>query len=136
MDTTLEWIVLHGMICSEETREKMRKAHIGRLDRFPYLRHTLSKRPEWTNDLAKLKIATQKNSDKRRLYDIAKLDYNTKQILCVYKGMMEIKEVHPGYYRQAILSCCAGEKKSYKGFKWRYIDRKTNQIVNRGKHMI
>lgn len=117
-----------GMICSEETRAKMRKSHVGRMDKFPHLKETLSKSPEWMSDSHKVKIASKKVSDTRRKYDIAKIDLLTGSIIKVYLGMMEIKEHCPDYSRNTILSCCAGEKKSYKGFAWKYIDRKTKKF--------
>lgn len=65
----------------------------------------------------------EKVSDTLRKYDIARLDYNTLEVLEVYKGRLDLKKKHPDYYTQAILGCCSGNKNSYKGFKWKYVDR-------------
>lgn len=76
------------------------------------------------NDNPELKVKmAEKVSDKLRKYDIARLDMNTEEILEVYEGRLDLKRKHPDYYTQAILGCCSGTKKSYRGYKWKYIDR-------------
>lgn len=75
--------------------------------------------PELKRNMAK------KVSDNLRKYDIAKLDYNTLEVIEVYRGRLDLKEKNPDYYTQAILGCCSGTKNSYKGFKWKYVNRES-----------
>lgn len=77
----------------------------------------------WKNNPQLKKLMSRRVSDSLRKYDIAKLDYETLEIIEVYEGRLDLLEKHPDYYIQAILGCCSGTKNSYKGFKWKYVDR-------------
>lgn len=74
------------------------------------------------NPTLKTKMA-ERVSDKLRIYNIAKLDYQTLEVIEVYEGRLDLKNKEPTYYTQAILGCCSGTKNSYKGFKWKYLPR-------------
>ena len=82
----------------------------------------------WEENPELKKIMAKKVSDNLRKYDIAKLDYNTLEVLEVYRGRLDLKERHPEYYTQAILGCCNGSKNSYKGFKWKYVGREIYRV--------
>ena len=119
------------MICSEETKEKMSISRNLREQRFPGLSKEVGgKVSEFWKNNPDSKLEMAKNvSDKHRIYKIAKLDLTSKNILSIFESKFDLKETHPDYYYQAILGCCQGNKKSYKGFGWCYLDRNTNQKI-------
>lgn len=82
---------------------------------------------KWEKNPSLKKIMGQRVSNSIRKYDIAQLDYNTLDVIEVYKGRLDLKERLPGYYTQAILGCCSGTKNSYKGFKWKYVERELDE---------
>ena len=127
-----------GMICSEETREKMRLSRKQRDKKFPDNRELTSIRFKlfWENNPHIKKSMSNQVSNKIRKYKIAKLDYQSNKILEIFEKRSDINEKYPDYYTQAILGCCSGTKKSYKGFKWCYIDRVTNEQILKHKHKI
>lgn len=120
-----------GMICSEETRYKMSQSRNLRESRFPELGKQVGAKVStfWKeNPDAKLEMAF-KMSNAIRIYKIAKLGYITSEMLEVFNSKKELLHKHPTYYYQAILGCCQGNKKSYKGFKWCYLDKNTDEKI-------
>lgn len=89
-----------------------------------------TKKEMWERNPEILRKTSWRISNSNRKYDIAKLDYNTLEVIEVYRGRLDIMEKHPEYYVQAILGCCSGTKKSYKGFKWKYVERGKNNSDN------
>lgn len=127
-----------GMICSEETRLKMKNSHKNRNFKFPELAIANGKRfSKFWKDNPDVKIAMSKKvSDKIRLYKIAQLDFDSLSIIKIFDSKSDLQQYYPDFYIQAILGCCQGTKNSYKSFKWCYLDRNTNQKVIKCKHKI
>lgn len=117
------------MICSDETREKMKISSKNRILKFPNLFKELGEKTStfWKENPDVKSIMAKKVSDTHRVYKIAKLDYNTQEIIQIFNSKFELKETHPDFYYQAILGCCQQNKNSYKGFKWCYVDKNTHE---------
>lgn len=117
--------------CSEIARFNMKEAQkkihlnnssLGKI-RGKLLSKFYEKNPEARNKMAdKMKILSQK-------YRIAKLDYNTLEILEIFESMEQVIFLNETYSKGPIYSCCRGTKKSYKKFKWHYVDMKTNELI-------
>lgn len=121
-----------GLIVSQETRKKLSNSQKSRYEN-PEERRKLSliSKTFWKNNPDKLKIMAEKVANKIRLYKIGKFDYNTLELLEIFNTRKELEISNPDYYIQAIIGCCGGTKKSYKGFKWKYINIETNEIIER-----
>lgn len=117
------------MICSEETKEKMSISQKERYLKYPNQRIEAGKISSafWKENPDVKSIMARKVSEKIRVYKIAKLDYNTQEIIQIFDSKFELKETHPDFYYQAILGCCQQNKNSYKGFKWCYVDKNTHE---------
>ncbi len=126
-----------GMITSDETRKKLSAALVRRYQ-DPANRKKVSDdfKLFWKNNPDKLKQMSEKVADAIRIYKIAKLNYDTKIIIEVFDSRKDLQTKNPEYYIQAILGCCQGTKNSYKGFKWCYIDIKTNQPVMKHNNIV
>lgn len=122
-----------GLIVSEETRLKLSNSRKMRDTKFPHLRKQVGKKSSdfWKNNPDKLKIMSEKVANKIRKYKIGKFDYNSEELIEVFKTRKEIQIKYPEFYIQAILGCCQGNKNSYKGFKWKYISIETDKIINK-----
>lgn len=122
-----------GLIVSEETRLKQSNSQKERYIKDPSLREKMGKlsREYWKNNPEQIKLMAQKVALKIRKYKIGKFDYNTEELLEVFETRGLLNEKYPQYYTQAILGCCQGTKKSYKGYKWKYISIETNEIINK-----
>ena len=71
----------------------------------------------------------KKVSEHHNLYQYLKIDKVTKEILETFENRLELLEKYPEYKTSPLLSVCNGWKSSYKGFIWRYRDRKTDEII-------
>lgn len=120
-----------GMVCSDKTRAKMKNSHANRNARFPHLKNESSIRFKkfWAENPDIKKSMVEQVSNKIRKYKIAMLNYETQEIIEIFDTRASINEKYPKFYTQAILGCCSGNKKSYKGFKWCYLDKNTNQKI-------
>lgn len=116
-----------GMICSEETKVKMRKSHENRNIKFPELKQQASIRFKefWANNPETKKSMAKQVSSQIRKYKIAMLDYDSQEIIEIFETKASITEKYPEFYTQAILGCCSGKKNSYRGFKWCYLNKET-----------
>jgi len=117
------------MVCSEETRQKMSISQKERYLKYPNHRVAAAKTTSdfWKENPDVKSIMAKKVSEKIKLYKIAKLDYNTLDIIQIFNSRYDLTKEHPEYYCQAILGCCQGSKNSYKGFKWCYVDKNTHE---------
>lgn len=121
-----------GLIVSEETRKKLSVAQNKRFEN-PEERKKMGIQSSkfWKENPEKLQQMADKVSEKTRKYKIGKFDYNTLELLETFDCRKELQLKNPTYYTQAILGCCSGTKKSYKGFKWKYISISTNEIIEK-----
>lgn len=121
-----------GLIVSQETRDKLSKSQIKRF-KNPEEKRKLGIKSStfWKNNPEILKEMAIKVSNKIRKYKVAKVNYHTLEIIEVFNTKKELLDKHPDYYYQAIMGVCQGNKNSYKKFKWRYIDIKTNKIITK-----
>lgn len=121
-----------GLIVSEETRLKLKNSQI---ERFKNVKERekigLKCKEFWKNNPDKLKLMSEKVANKIRKYKIGKFDYNSEELIEVFKTRKEIEIKYPEFYIQAILGCCQGTKNSYKGFKWKYISIENDEIINK-----
>lgn len=121
-----------GLIVSRETRDKLSNSQILRFTKQSERdKIGIASSNFWKNNPDIKEEMSIKVADKIRKYKIAKVNYNTLEIIEIFNTRKEIKEKYPDYYTQAILGVCQGTKNSYKGFKWRYIDIKTNKIITK-----
>ena len=122
-----------GMICSDETKQKMRISRTFRDERFPNIRKDIGAKSSkfWRENPDIKEEMAVKVSNRIRVYKIAQLNYNTLEILQIFDTRRDLKQAYPDYYHQAILGCCQGNKNSYKGFKWCYLDRYTNEKITK-----
>ncbi len=120
-----------GLIVSQETREKLKKSRALRSVRFPNLNKEVGLKSSafWKNNPEVVKEMARKVASKIRKYKIGKFNYDSTECIEIYNSREELKTKNPDYYIQAILGCCDGHKKSYKGFIWKYISIETNEIV-------
>jgi len=121
-----------GLIVSEETRKKLSAAQIERF-KNPEERNKIGLKSKefWKNNPERLKEMAKKVAKTIRKYKIGKFDYNSEELIEIFDTKSDIKIKHPDFYIQAILGCCQGNKKSYKGFKWKYISIETGEIINK-----
>ncbi len=121
-----------GLIVSEETRLKLKNSQIKRFKNIKEREKiSLISKEFWKNNPDKLKSMSEKVANKIRKYKIGKFDYNSEELIEVFKTRKEIEIKYPEFYIQAILGCCQGTKNSYKGFKWKYISIETDEIINK-----
>lgn len=123
-----------GLIVSEETRKKLSIAQIKRFQ-DPIERLKCSS-TYWKNNPIEAQKMGEKVAEKTRKYKIGKFDYYSEEIIEIFNSRKELSLKNSDYYIQAILGCCNGDKKSYKGYKWKYISIETGQIINKSKTMI
>lgn len=119
-----------GMICSEETKEKLRQANKQRIINFPNLAKEIGEKTSlfWKNNEDIKEQMSVKVSNKLTNFKILKLDYDMNILQC-WDTQKQLKIENPELYLPAILQVCNGNKNSYLGFLWRYLDNETNQIV-------
>ncbi len=119
-----------GMICSQETIEKLKQASKQRVIKFPNLAKEVGEKTSlfWKNNLDVKDQMSTKVSNKLTNFKILKLDYDMNILQC-WDTQKQLKIKNPELYLPAILQVCNGNKNSYLGFLWRYLDNKTNQIV-------
>ncbi len=121
-----------GLIVSKETRLKLSIATTKRFsDPAERLKVSTYFKKYWKDNPDKLKEMSEKVGSKIRKYKFGKFDYNTEELLETFNTRKQLKDTYPEYYTQAILGCCQGNKNSYKGFKWKYIDITTNKVVKK-----
>jgi group I intron endonuclease len=118
-----------GLIVSKETRKKLSDSQKLRF-KNPEERKKCSHN-YYKNNPEIAKAMGKKVGNIIRKYKIGKFDYDTLELLEIFNSREELKLKNPDYYTQAIVGCCDGTKKSYKGFKWKYISIKTNEIIHR-----
>lgn len=118
-----------GLIVSEETRKKLSNSQKLRFQN-PEERKKCSHN-FYKNNPEIAKAMGKKVANIIRKYKIGKFSYDNLELLEVFNSREELQLKNPTYYTQAIIGCCGGTKKSYKGFKWKYIDIKTNEIIER-----
>lgn len=118
-----------GLIVSQETRNK---ASISQKKRFENIeeRNKIGKKTKefWANNSDILKEMSKKVAAKNRTYYIGQYDMNLN-LIKVFTSKFELLEQYPEFYYQAIMGCCQGNKNSYKGFKWKYINKSDYDIV-------
>lgn len=119
-------------IVSNETKLLLSKAKRNRKLKFPDLDRQVGKKVSkfWKDNPEVVKEMGKKVAEALRKYRIAKLDFDTMEILDVCNSKEEFKLKYPDYYYQAILGCCNGTKNSYRGFKWGYIEISTDKLIN------
>lgn len=123
-------------IVSEETKVKLKKSRNLRSEKFPNLDKQVGEKTSkfWKENPDICKQMSIKVAAAIRKYKIAKLDFQTKEILEVFNTKQELKDKYPDYYIQAILGCCNGDKNSYLGFKWGYIEISTGNLIDNRKN--
>jgi group I intron endonuclease len=118
------------MIVSDETRKRCSEAQLKRY-KDPEEKRKSSERSIsfWKNN-PDIKEQMRKSLSKaKRKYRVAKCDKTTNEILHIYGGIDDVRQSHPDYYLQAIKGCCGGNKSSYKGFKWCYINMQNDKRI-------
>ncbi len=122
-----------GLIVKEETKQKLKNSRNLRNEKFPNMNKEVGIKSSlfWKNNPDILKQMSEKVANKIRIYKIGKFNYNTEELIEIYNTRKELQEKNPDYYTQAILGCCSGVKKSYRGYKWKYISIKTGEIINK-----
>lgn len=115
-DTTTHCEVL------QETRERCRKAQIKRYKNpEERLKSSIASKKFWKENPEIIKIIAEKCKIANRLYRIGKYTKDTDELIEIYEFKDCIVKQNPNYYTQAIMGCCQGTKKSYKGFNWHYV---------------
>lgn len=126
MDTSTNCEVL------EETREKCRRSQIKRYENPEERKKSSEASKKFWNENPEIKERMKKSLSKnRRLYRVGKFDKDTDELIEVFPGIAEVAIKYPDYYIQAIKGCCGGNKKSYKGFKWHYIELNSDNIIKK-----
>lgn len=116
---------------TKETREKCRISQIKRFeDDNERKKIGESTKKFWKENPDIKEQMREKIKNANRLYRIGKYSKNTDELIEIFEFKDNIKEKYPDFYIQAILGCCQGTKKSYKGFNWHYVELNTN---NRAK---
>lgn len=83
----------------------------------------------WERNPELKKKMAKRVSDTKSKYDILKIDKVTCEILEEFNTFMDLKEKYPDVGKTVVFSACNGNKKTYKGFIWRYRDKKTGEIL-------
>lgn len=79
--------------------------------------------PQLKKDMA-IKVA-----EKVAKNNLLKVDRKTNEVLESFSNFIELKDKYPDVGKSVIYSVCNGNKKSYRGFLWRYQDKGTLEIV-------
>lgn len=107
---------------SGDTREKCRLAQIKRYkDPEERKKSSEASKKFWKERPELKKGMIEKVKKANRLYRIGKFDKITDELIEIFEYKNNISEKHPDFYIQAIMGCCQGTKKSYKGFNWHYV---------------
>lgn len=90
----------------------------------------INRNKKW-EDNPELKLLMSKRvSDKKSKYNFLKIDPISFEIIERFSTFMEIKEKYPDIGKTVIFSVCNGNKKSYRGYLWRYQDKITLEIID------
>lgn len=108
-----------GMICSQETKEKMRISHIERY-KNPNERAKCS-HDFWKKNPDKLKAMSKKVSFLNVKYKIEQYDKTTKELVRVWESIIELVSENPSYKKHNIYAVCSGEKPSIYGYIWKKV---------------
>ncbi len=76
----------------------------------------------------KEKMASRVSNSKSK-YDILKIDRDTLEILEEFSTFRTLKEKYPNVGKTVIFSVCNGNKKTYRGFLWRYRCKISEEIL-------
>lgn len=122
-----------GMTCSESTLELK---SINTTNRYLNVEEKIkaSENAKLTraNNIESYELSKEKLAYSNRQYKIAQCDKNSGKIIKIFEIIKEVSDEFPDFYLQAIKGCCQGTKKSYKGFRWHYVDLETNELVLKG----
>lgn len=88
----------------------------------------------WEENPELKKLMAKRVSNVKSKYNILKIDRNTDKILESFETFMLLKEKYPDVGKTIIFSVCNGNKKSYRGFLWRYQDKNTGEILEPKKN--
>lgn len=108
-----------GMIVSQETREKLRKAQIERF-KDPNERKKVSHKYRENNPEEAKKMG-QKVSESLTRYKIEQYDKKTGILIRTWASMNVLLDFHPEYKKHNIYAVCSGEKPSMYGYKWKKV---------------
>jgi len=61
--------------------------------------------------------------------NLLKIDRDTGETLEVFSNFIELKDKYPDVGKSIIYSVCNGNKKSYRGFLWRYQNKESLEII-------
>jgi group I intron endonuclease len=125
-----------GLIVSNETKQKLSKSGKESYLKNPNRKEKVSTffKDFWKNNPETLENMKKKLSKIKIKYKIGKFSKDL-ELLEVFESKQQLLDIYPDYYIQAIYGCCQGQKKSYKSFKWFYLDDK-NSIVLKNTTMI
>lgn len=76
----------------------------------------------WKDDVKKSKMA-KKVSESKKLYNFLQKTKDANQPIRLWQSINEILDENPDWKWQNIYAACNGNKKSYMGFKWEYIEK-------------
>lgn len=108
-----------GMVCHQETRDKMSKSHIERY-KDPKEREKCSHN-FWKNNPDKLEKMSKKVSELNVKYFIDQYDKKTNIFIKRWDSIIELINIHPEYKKHNIYAVCSKEKPSMYGFIWKKV---------------
>lgn len=83
----------------------------------------------WVENPQLKKDMSIKVAEKIAKNNILKIDRQTKEVLESFSNFIELRDKYPDVGKSVIYSVCNGNKKSYRGFLWRYQDKITLEIL-------
>lgn len=119
-----------GMIPHQETRLKMSVSQKLRKETCPetYIEVGVKISEFWNDNPERKEIMSEKVRMKKTQFSILQYDMDMN-LIEEFFGFKDVSNKYPDFYRPAIYSVCRGQKKSYRGFIWRYKDKSTEEVT-------
>lgn len=83
----------------------------------------------WEENPQLKKDMSIKVAEKIAKNNLLKIDKKTKEVIESFSNFIELRDKYPDVGKSVIYSVCNGNKKSYRGFLWRYQNKETLEII-------
>lgn len=99
-----------------------------KIDKEGAYKGVIERNKRWEENPQLKKDMSIKVAEKIAKNNLLRIDRKTNEILESFSNFIELKDKYPDVGKSVIYSVCNGNKKSYKGFLWRYQDKETMEI--------
>ena len=111
---------MYGKHHTDETKKKLSEKHTNiKSENHPmYGKHHTDETKRKISETLTGKYCGENNPNSK---PVIQIDLNTNEIVNTYSGTSEAAR-QTGFNQSAISSCCRGERKTHKGYKWMYLE--------------